>query len=63
MSTPSGTLGVSCLVNGGDDVVQGYLAEPQNQAEQDKIKDYIVAADGQEAGLSAWWLGGNDLHR
>jgi len=42
---------------------KGYLAEPQNQAEQDKIVEYITAADGGTLGLTAYWLGANDVHR
>merc|ERR1719508_283771 len=42
---------------------KGYPAEPMNQAEQDKIMEYIQVADGGSLGLTAWWLGGNDLHR
>merc|ERR1712013_630283 len=41
----------------------GYDDEPQNQAEQDKIVEYIQIADGGTLGLTAYWLGGNDLHR
>jgi len=42
---------------------KGYLAEPQNMQEQDKIKELITAADGMNGGLTAYWLGSNDLHR
>merc|ERR1711970_1580040 len=42
---------------------KGYPAEPQNQAEQDKIVEYIQIADQGSLGLTAYWLGGNDLHR
>ena len=42
---------------------KGYLAEPQNQEEQDKIVEHITAADGGTLGLTAYWLGANDVHR
>ena len=41
---------------------KGYLAEPQSAEEQAKIVEYIQVADGGTLGLSAWWLGGNDMH-
>ena len=41
---------------------KGYLAEPQNVEEQTKIVEYIQVADGGTLGLSAWWLGANDMH-
>merc|ERR1712212_830499 len=37
---------------------KGYPAEPQNQAEQDKIVEYIQIADQGSLGLTAYWLGG-----
>merc|ERR1711993_192817 len=42
---------------------KGYLAEPQSADEQAKIEEYIQIADGGTLGLSAWWLGGNDMHQ
>merc|ERR1712240_757844 len=42
---------------------KGYLAEPQNIQENDKIMEYIKVADGMDGGLTAYWLGANDLHR
>merc|ERR1712080_436878 len=46
-----------CYYNGG------YLAEPVNQEEQALLEKYIVAADGGGGfALSAYWLGGNDMH-
>jgi len=42
---------------------KGYPAEPQNEAEQQKIVEYIKIADEGSLGLTAYWLGGNDLHR
>merc|ERR1712098_705618 len=41
---------------------KGYLAEPQSAEEQAKIVEYIQIADGGPMGLTAYWLGGNDLH-
>merc|ERR1712002_895007 len=42
---------------------KGYLAEPANEEEQAKLEEYIQIADGGTLGLSAWWLGGNDMHQ
>merc|ERR1712189_72517 len=36
---------------------KGYLAEPQNIQENDKIMEYIKVADGMDGGLTAYWLG------
>merc|ERR1712080_574858 len=46
-----------CYYNGG------YLAEPVSQEEQALLEKYIVDADGGGGfALSAYWLGGNDMH-
>merc|ERR1712241_219726 len=44
-----------CYYNGG------YLAEVANAEEQAKLEAIMLAADGPQ-GLTAYWLGGNDLH-
>merc|ERR1712128_257090 len=39
----------------------GHLAEPQNEAETEKINTYLTISNGGDK-QNSWWFGGTDLH-
>merc|ERR1712121_21457 len=39
----------------------GYLAEPQNAEETEKINTYLTISNGGDK-QNSWWFGGSDLH-